>query len=58
MGEYHNDTQVAEDYIDSLGSIEELGKETLNNYFDYEAFGRDIRLNDMTESDGYLFWNH
>ena len=58
MGEYHNDTQVAEDYIDSLGSIEELGKETLNNYFDYEAFGRDILLNDMTESDGYLFWNH
>ena len=58
MGEYHNDTQVAEDYIDSLGSIEELGKDTLNNYFDYEAFGRDIRLNDLTESDGYLFWNH
>lgn len=58
MGEYHNDTQVAEDYIDSLGSIEELGKDTLNNYFDYEAFGRDILLNDMTESDGYLFWNH
>ena len=58
MGEYHNDTQVAEDYIDSLGSIEELGKDTLNNYFDYEAFGRDLLLNDMTESDGYLFWNH
>ena len=58
MGEYHNDTQVAEDYIDSIGSIEELGKETLNNYFDYEAFGRDIRLNDLEESDGYLFWNH
>lgn len=58
MGEYHNDTQVAEDYIDSLGSIEELGKDTLNNYFDYEAFGRDILLNDMTEYDGYLFWNH
>ena len=58
MGEYHNDTQVAEDYIDSLGSIEEFGKDTLNNYFDYEALGRDIRLNDLTEYDGYLFWNH
>lgn len=58
MGEYHNDTQVAEDYIDSLGSIEELGKETLNNYFDYASFGRDLLLNDLEESDGYLFWNH
>ena len=58
MGEYQDDEQVARDYIDSLGSIEELGKDTLNNYFDYAAFGRDILLNDMTESDGYLFWNH
>ena len=58
MGEYHNDTQVAEDYIDSLGSIEELGKDTLNNYFDYASFGRDLLLNDLEESDGYLFWNH
>lgn len=58
QGEYHSDAQVAEDYIELLGSIEELGKDTLNNYFDYAAFGRDIRLNDLTESDGYLFWNH
>lgn len=58
MGEYQDDEQVARDYIDSIGSIEELGKDTLNIYFDYEAFGRDLLLNDMTESDGYLFWNH
>ena len=59
MGEYHNDTQVAEDYIDGVyGDVGRMDKKTLNNYFDYAAFGRDIRLNDLTESDGYLFWNH
>ena len=58
MGEYQDDEQVARDYIDSLGSIEELGKETLNNYFDYASFGRDLLLNDITEYDGYLFWNN
>ena len=31
--------------------------ETVARYFDYEAFGRDFRINDLVESDGYLFWN-
>lgn len=39
------DIEFAEDYIEQLGSIEELGKETLERYFDYEMFGRDLNLN-------------
>lgn len=32
-------------YIEGLGSIEELGQQTLENYFDYESYGRDLILN-------------
>ena len=34
--------EFADWYIESLGSIEELGQQTLENYFDYEKYGRDI----------------
>ena len=57
LGEYHSNEQVAMDFIDSLGSIKELGNDGLSRYFDYEAYGRDVRINDLEESDGYLFWN-
>ena len=54
-GEYESDTQVAEDYVDNLGGVDQLGQETMQNYFDYEAFGRDLLINDYFEEDGYIF---
>lgn len=54
-GEYESDTQVAEDYVDNLGGVDQLGQETLQNYFDYEAYGRDLLINDYFEEDGYIF---
>ncbi len=54
-GEYESDTQVAEDYIDNLGGVDQLGQETMQNYFDYEAFGRDLLISDYFEEDGYIF---
>ena len=32
-------------YIEGLDSIEELGQQTLENYFDYESYGRDLIFN-------------
>ena len=59
QGEYESDAQVAEDFIDGVyGSVDKMDKETLKRYFDYAKFGREVYLNDLTESDGYLFWNH
>jgi antirestriction protein len=40
---YSNDTNVGYAVIEQLG-IESLSKEQLMQYFDYEAFGRDILL--------------
>ena len=54
QGEYESDRQVAEDYVDSLGGVEQLGSNA-QNYFDYAAFGRDLLINDYFEEDGYVF---
>ena len=36
QGEYESDRQVAEDYVDSLGGVDQLGPDTARNYFDYD----------------------
>lgn len=55
MGEYESDRQVAEDFIDNMGGVDQLGKETASRYFDYEAFGRDLLISDYFEENGYYF---
>lgn len=58
QGEYKSDRQVGEDFVEeAYGSVEEMSKDTLERYFDYAQFGKEVRLNDLTEEDGYLFWN-
>lgn len=41
-----SDSDLGYEYIDQLygGDLGELGKETIERYFDYEALGRDIRI--------------
>lgn len=45
-----------EEYVDSMGGVSELGKKTIEMYFDYERFGRDLEqdLNADDENDQYL----
>ena len=52
--EYGSDSEVGEQYIDDIG-LDNLGTDTLNNYFDYEEFGRTLLINDYFEEDGYVF---
>ena len=54
QGEYESNRQVGEDYVDGLGGVDQLG-DNAQNYFDYEAFGRDLFINDYFEEDGYVF---
>lgn len=42
--EASNDSQLAEYCLEEIGGIEELSREQLESYFDYEAYGRDIRI--------------
>lgn len=40
-----NDMELAEHYINNvLGDIEELGRDTLENHFNYAYFGRDLQF--------------
>lgn len=55
MGEYESDQQVAYDYIENIGGVDQLGQETAQRYFDYDSFGRDLLINDYFEEDGYVF---
>lgn len=39
-----SDQEAGEDFVDSMGGVKELGKETISRYFDYEKFARDLDL--------------
>lgn len=45
-----SDEDLGYEYVDLLGDISELGRETLETYFDYERFGRDLGF-DLTAVD-------
>ena len=55
---YGNDNEaIGRQYVDELG-VSELGEDTIENYFDYEAFGRDLCMDfSVEEVNGkiYLF---
>lgn len=46
----HNVSDLAWYYIDMSGGIESLGRDTLESYFNYESFGRDLKI-EFTETD-------
>lgn len=52
--------EFAEVFIDEIGGIENLGRQTLERYFDYQSYGRDLQM-DITMisyDNGYLVkWN-
>lgn len=53
---YDTDREVGEQYVDDVG-IENMGKNFLNEYFDYEEFGRTLLIDDFWEDAGYVFRN-
>ncbi|EQG38281.1 TPA: antirestriction protein ArdA [Clostridioides difficile] len=48
------DIEFAENYIERLGDIEELGQETLERYFNYELYGTDLRYENICIASNYL----
>jgi antirestriction protein len=43
-GEFDSDEDFAMEYVDGIGSIEDALGDRAEIYFDYDAFGRDLRL--------------
>lgn len=53
--EADDDTDLAYKYIDECyGGIENLDRETLERYFDFESFGRDLSYDYYQTDSGYL----
>lgn len=46
-GEFRNDVEFAQEYVDGIGSLEDALGDNVQNYFDYASFGRNLRM------DGY-----
>ena len=58
IGEYDTWYDFAYDFLHETGVIDQI-PEHLRDYFDYEAYGRDVETNgDICEQDGFFFWNH
>lgn len=53
-GEAENETDFAYQYCEDLGILKEI-PEDLQMYFDFEAYGRDLFINDFYFNDGYVF---
>ena len=57
-GEYDSFTDLAEQLLNECGELDQI-PEHLRGYFDYEAYGRDLRLGgDVVEHDGYFFYSN
>ena len=49
-----SDTDLAYNYIDDIGGIEQLDRDTLERYFDYDSFGRDLAFDFIETENGYV----
>jgi antirestriction protein len=56
IGGFDSWEEVAQDYVDNTGMLDSV-PESLRNYFDYEAFGRDLS-HDGFEHNGHYFWSN
>lgn len=54
VGQFGDYYELGEYFIDDLQCMELPGN--VRNYFDFEAYGRDISF-DLIEAGGYYFWN-
>ena len=49
-----SDAELAETYIDEIGGIENLDRDTIEQYFDYDAYGRDLAFDFIKTKNGYV----
>jgi hypothetical protein len=54
----NSDADLGQEYVDMLGSISELGQDTLERYFDYKKFGLDLAYDYDEYSSHYFNQNY
>lgn len=53
-GQHDSDTDLAYSVVEDSGLLDEVS-DTISSYFDYEAFGRDLAINDFTSHNDHYF---
>ena len=57
-GEYDSWKNMAEELLEETGELDRI-PENLRYYFDFEKYANDLQIGgDLTEHNGYFFWNH
>lgn len=54
MGQHDSEEAFAEQLVEDLGLLDSM-PDDLRDYFDFEAYARDIFINGYTMEDGYVF---
>ena len=54
VGEFDSEEEFAEHIADECGMLDRV-PESIKQYFDYEAFARDLFISDYDFFDGYVF---
>ena len=53
--EARDDEDLASELVAQMGGVEQLGQDTLERYFNFSAFGRDLALGDYSQTtNGYV----
>jgi antirestriction protein len=53
--EAENDEDLAQELIEQMGGLEVISEETLQRYFNFGAYGRDLAIGDYSKiSHGYI----
>jgi antirestriction protein len=56
-GQFDSDTDLAYEFIESTGLLQGV-PDSITNYFDYEAFGRDLAMDFLVYNGFYFFANY
>ncbi len=55
-GQYESEREYVEQYVDDLGMLDNI-PDFVRNYFDYDAYARDVFINDLVMTDnGHVFY--
>lgn len=55
MGKFDSEEAYVQSFVDDMGGLSQLGQQTLENYFDWDAYARDVFINDCTFDNGHVF---
>lgn len=53
-GEFDDDKEFAQEYVDGIGGLKEALGDNVENYFDWDSFARDLMF-DMSEYEGIYY---